>query len=246
MKPIVIVQHEADTGPGRFERYLREHHLPHQIVRVFAGEPIPRAAGGYAGICSLGGSMSVNDNLPWMDDELSLMGDADQRGVPIIGHCLGGQLLAKAFGASVARTAMKEIGWITVVADDVDLAREWVGGEPSMELFQWHGDMFELPSGARRFLTSRLCANQAFVLEREKHTHLGMQFHVEMTPHLIRSWAGDPQGRQEIDAAFERQDGVGVQRAEELMRDADQRTDRMSAIADRIYDRWVRGLVTSD
>lgn len=245
MKPIVIVQHEADAGPGHFERYLLERHLPSEIVRVFAGEPIPRAAGGYAGICSLGGSMSVNDDLPWIDDELSLMRDADQRGVPIIGHCLGGQLLAKAFGAKVSRSPMKEIGWSAVEVDDPEIAREWVGTEPSLELFQWHGDTFALPSGARRFLTSRLCANQAFVIERENHVHLGMQFHVEMTPQLIHAWAGDPHGKQEIDAAFERQNGVGVQRAEELMRDANERTERMSVIADRIYDRWLRGVANN-
>ena len=60
MKPIVIVQHEADTGPGHFERYLLGRHLPSEIVRVFAGESIPRTAGRYAGICSLGGSMSID------------------------------------------------------------------------------------------------------------------------------------------------------------------------------------------
>ena len=246
MKPIVIVQHEADTGPGHFERYLLERHLPSEIVRVFAGESIPRTAGRYAGICSMGGSMSVNDDLPWMEDEIALLRDADQRGVPIIGHCLGGQLLAKAFGATVSRNAMKEIGWSDVEVDDPELAREWVGNGSSLELFQWHGDAFTLPAGARRFLTSPLCVNQAFVIARESHAHLGMQFHVEMTPQLIRAWAGDPHGKQEIDAAFERQNGVGVQRAEDLMLDADERTTRMGAIADRIYDRWLRGVATGD
>ena len=187
MKPIVIVQHEADAGAGHFAHYLSKSNLPHQTVRVFAGDAIPSSAEPYAGICSLGGSMSVNDDLPWIEEELALMRDADRIGVPIIGHCLGGQLLAKACGAQVTRNAMKEIGWSQVEVDDAALARDWIGDEPSFELFQWHGDTFALPAGARRFLTSRCCANQAFVVQRNPFAHLGMQFHVEMTPSLLAS-----------------------------------------------------------
>ena len=242
MKPIVIVQHEADTGPGHFETHLLQKSLPYQTVRVYAGDSIPDSAAPYSGICSLGGSMSVNDGLPWIDDELALLRDADQRGVPIIGHCLGGQLLAKAFGAPVMRNAMKEIGWSEVEVDDAELAREWIGSEPAFELFQWHGDTFALPAGARRFLTSPLCANQAFVIDRRDHAHLGMQFHVEMTPSLVNGWVSDPNGKREIDQAFERQGGAGMQRAEEIVVNLDQRTQRMSHIADRIYQRWLRGV----
>jgi len=242
MKPIAIVQHEADAGPGHFTDFLLERNLPHQTVRVFAGDAMPSSAEPYAGICSLGGSMSVNDDLPWINEELALMRDADRAGVPIIGHCLGGQLLAKAFGAQVTRNAMKEIGWSKVEVDDAALAREWIGDEPSFELFQWHGDTFALPAGARRFLTSRWCANQAFVVERNPFAHLGMQFHVEMTPQLVNSWVSDPAGIDEIDKAFERQRGTGVQRAEKITLNVEQRTQKMSRLADRLYQRWSQGL----
>ncbi len=242
MKPAVIVQHEADAGPGHFERYLLRNGLPYQTVCVFDGESMPGFAQGYSGLCSLGGTMSVNDELPWIDHELSLMRDADRCGVPIIGHCLGGQLLARAFGAQVTRSAIKEIGWGEVHADDIELAREWVGTEPVLELFQWHGDTFALPPEARRLLTNRLCANQAFVIERSGFAHLGMQFHVEMTPQLVHSWVSDPAGLREIDDALRDQHGVGVQRAEDILDGVDHKIQRMSAIADRIYDRWARGL----
>jgi len=242
MKPIVIVQHGPEAGPGHFERYLLEKGLPYQTVRVYAGDPIPSSAAPFAGICSLGGRMSANDDLPWIDDELALMRDADRRGVPIIGHCLGGQLLAKALGAPVTRHAVKEIGWSEVQVDDAELAREWIGNEPAFELFQWHGDAFDLPGGARRFLTSRLCTNQAFVVERGNHAHLGMQFHVEMTPELVHAWLNDPIDADEMDEAFRLQSGKGVQRAEEIVLNLDQRTQRMSRVADRIYERWLRGL----
>lgn len=241
MKPIVIVQHEADTGPGHFERYLLQKSVPYQTVCVYAGDTIPSSAEAYAGVCSLGGSMSANDDLPWIDEELALMRDADRRGVPIIGHCLGGQLLAKTLGAPVTRNAMKEIGWGEVVVDDAQLAREWIGSAPAFELFQWHGDAFDLPAGARRFLTSPLCANQAFVVDRGHHCHLGMQFHVEATPEIVNAWVGHPSGAREIDEAFRCQGGTGVQRAEEIVANVDERTQRMSRLADRIYQRWLRG-----
>ncbi|MBA3253428.1 MAG: type 1 glutamine amidotransferase, partial [Pseudomonadota bacterium] len=179
---------------------------------------------------------------PWINEELALMRDADRAGVPIIGHCLGGQLLAKAFGAQVTRNAVKEIGWSQVEVDDAALARDWIGDEPSFELFQWHGDTFALPAGARRFLTNRWCANQAFVVGRSQCVHLGMQFHVEMTPQLVNAWVSDPAGIDEIDKALERQRGTGVQRAEEITLNVDQRTQKMSRLADRLYQRWSQGL----
>src|SRR4030095_7160343 len=242
MKPIVIVQHEADTGPGHFETYLKQRSVPYETVNVYAGDAMPDSAESYSGICALGGSMSANDALPWIDQELTLLRDADQRGIPIIGHCLGGQLLAKAFGAPVTRNAMKEIGWSNVDVDDAQLAREWIGSELVVDLFQGHGDTFALPADAQRFLTSPLCANQAYVIDRGHHAHLGMQFHVEMTPSLVNGWVSNADGKREIDEAFKRQGGVGVQRPEDIVLNLDQRTQRMNRVADRIYDRWLRGI----
>ena len=242
MKPILIVQHEEDTGPGNFEQYLTANGLVFEIVHVWANAAMPLTAEPYAGICSLGGSMSANDDFDWIDAELALMRDADQCDVPIIGHCLGGQLLAKAFGAQVTRSTMKEIGWGVVEVADAELASEWVGDQRAYELFQWHGDTFSVPALGRSFLTSRLCANQAFVIEQKTVTHLGMQFHVEMTPQLVRTWSTHPNGVNEINLAFKKQGGDGVQRPEEILSNVEQRTQQMGLIAHRIYARWTQGL----
>lgn len=242
MRPIAIIEHEADVSAGRFAEFLEARGWRSDLIRIHAGDPVPSSASAYAGICSLGGSMSANDPLPWIADELVLIRDADARGVPVIGHCLGGQLIACAFGARVKRAPVKEIGWGRVEVDDRGLAIEWLGTDAAPgELFQWHEDAFELPAGAHRVLTSPLCDNQMFVVQRPGHAHLAMQFHVEMTPALIRTWLADRSAVQDIER--ERQAGSpGVQAPAEMLTDLERRTDAMGLVAARLYDRWALGL----
>jgi GMP synthase-like glutamine amidotransferase len=242
MRPIVILQHEHGVSAGHFASWLAARSLPHRVVNIHRREPVPPSAGPYAGLCSLGGNMSVNDPLPWIDEELALMRDAVERGVPIIGHCLGGQLLAKALGAAVCRNPCKEMGWLPVDVVDPALVNEWLGSAVTGELFHWHGDAFELPQGARRLLSSRLTPNQAYVVERNSVWHLGMQFHIEMTPGLVTSWAGDPGAADEVEEERARTGGPGVQSPGEMCRDVEQRCEAMGTLAWRLYDRWARGL----
>ena len=242
MRPIVILQHEAGVSAGHFASWLAARSLPHCLVSIHLGEPIPSSAEPYAGVCSLGGNMSANDPLPWIDDELALMRDAVARRVPIIGHCLGGQLLAKALGAAVYRNPCKEMGWLPVDVVDRALVEEWLGSTATGELFHWHGDAFELPQGARRLLSTPLTPNQAYVVERGNAEHLGMQFHIEMTPELVTAWARDPGAAEEVEAERALTGGPGVQSPGEMCRDAERRSEAMKALAWRLYDRWARGL----
>jgi GMP synthase-like glutamine amidotransferase len=242
MKPILILQHEAGVSAGHFASWLDARSLPRRIVEIHRGEPVPSSAEPYAGLCSLGGNMSANDPLPWIDEELSLLRDAVGRGIPIIGHCLGGQLLAKALGVAVYRSPCKEMGWMPV--DVVDPARvdEWFGSTAPGELFHWHGDAFELPQGARRLLSSPLTPNQAYVAERGNAEHLGMQFHIEMTPALVTAWTREPGAADEVEEERARTGGPGVQSPEEMCRDLERRCEAMRTLAWRLYDRWARGL----
>jgi GMP synthase-like glutamine amidotransferase len=243
VKPVAIFQHEPDAPPAYFATWLAENHIRFETIRIDRGTAVPRAADSFSGLCFMGGAMSVNDPLPWIEDELALIRDADARGVPVIGHCLGGQLLAKALGGSVRRNAVKEIGWHPVAVADAVLAREWLGEEPQaqFEFFQWHGDTFDLPAGARGFLSSTLCTNQAFVIERASFAHLGMQFHCEMTPELVADWART--GGAEMQAELAATGGPGVQSAAQMVASAETRAAQMHRRSQRLYRRWSEGLV---
>jgi GMP synthase-like glutamine amidotransferase len=183
----------------------------------------------------MGGPMSVNDDLPWIPPVLALIRDAVAHDVPVIGHCLGGQLMAKALGAVVTPNPVKEIGWGEVEVLDDPLARHWLGDDlPSFLSFHWHGETFAIPQGATRIMASRWCANQAFAMGK----HFGMQCHVEMTAELIRVWCRD--WAREVAALAART--PSVQTPAEMEVDITERLRALNAVADRIYDRWISGL----
>ncbi len=244
MRPVAIFQHAPDVEPGYFKAWLDQNAIPSVLIEPYRGEPVPLDASAYSGVCLMGGPMSVNDPLPWLDDELRLVRAADAARVPVIGHCLGGQLIAKAFGAPVTKHAVKEIGWGEVQVTDPALAAEWLGepGTLAFEMFQWHGDTFALPPEARNFLATVLCPRQAYVIERDGYAHLGMQFHCEMTPPLIEAWTRDPVWIEEIDDERRETGGPGVQGAEQMLDQVEARCAAMNRLAARLYARWSEGL----
>lgn len=236
MKPIAIFRHTPTEGPAYFATVLERKRLPYRVIGVDVGEPVPADASAFAGLCFMGGPMSVNDDLPWIAQVCSLIRDAVARQVPVLGHCLGGQLMAKALGAPVTRNPVKEIGWGTVrVLDDLE-ARRWLGEDLKEFLsFHWHGETFAIPEGATRLMESPWCANQAYVVDGR---HFGMQCHVEMTPELIRTWYG--QWADEITALAGRV--VSVQTPQQMEDGIEDKVRALNAVADRIYDRWLEGL----
>ena len=203
-------------------------------MRIDAGDAVPENLNGVSGLCLMGGPMSVNDDLPWIPPLLALIREAVASDIPVIGHCLGGQLMSKALGGTVGANSAKEIGWADVRITDADAARPWLGDAADpMLAFHWHGETFSLPAGATRILDSALCANQAYVLNDR---HIGMQCHVEMTPELVASWCDA--GAAEIAAS----DSPGVQSPEAIQADLAARTAHLHQLADKIYSRWIQGL----
>jgi GMP synthase-like glutamine amidotransferase len=233
VKPVAIFRHARSEGPGYFATALERKGVPWTLVALDEGAKVPRDARAYSGLAFMGGPMSVNDeHLPWIAPALELVRDAMRKEVPVVGHCLGGQLMSKAMGGEVTRTRVKEIGWGEIQVCDNAVAREWFGELERFEGFHWHGETFSIPPGATRVLANAHCANQAFALGR----HLGMQCHVEMTEDMIRAWLRG--GADEI----RRSASPGVQDAQDIERRISQRVAALHKVADRIYDRWIEGL----
>jgi len=232
VKPVAIFRHAPTEGPGYFATFLDARRIPWRLVKVDAGEKVPADPREFSGLALMGGPMSVNDDLAWIGDVLALTDKAVESDVPVLGHCLGGQLMSKALGGKVTRNGVKEIGWGTVEVADSATAREWFGATREFTGFHWHGETFTIPPRATRIAGSPYCANQAFALGK----HLGMQCHVEMTPELIRSWCED--WEKELVARA----GPSVQTPDQIFERLDERVGVLNRIADRLYERWVEGL----
>jgi len=233
-KEILIFRHFPTEGPGYFAWFLDRQGIPHRTINIDEGEPVPESIDEISGLVLMGGPMSVNDSLPWIPKVLQLIRAAVTADVPVLGHCLGGQLLCKALGGRVRGNRAKEFGWLPVTAVDSPLTSTWLDGlPPHFEVFHWHGETFSMPPGARHILKSRYCRNQAFVIGKS----LGLQCHIEMTPELVRTWARA--GAGEIARALP---AASVQRPAQMLISLPERAARLNRIADVLYTRWVQGL----
>ena len=181
----------------------------------------------------MGGPMSVNDDLPWIAPVLELIRAGVAADVPVLGHCLGGQLMAKALGGVVTRNAIKEIGWGEVHVQGHAEAESWFHHvRPSFLSFHWHGETFSLPPGSQRVLSNAHCENQAFAIGK----HLAMQCHIEMTRETVDSWCAT--GAREI----ERSTSPAVQVVDAIKFDLERRLADLHRAADGVYECWTRGL----
>src|SRR5689334_15479702 len=233
MLPVAIFRFSETEGPAHFAEWLDAQSLPWKLVAVDRGEPIPADPRMFSGIGMMGGPMSVNDALAWIDPLSRLLRDAIASDVPVIGHCLGGQLLAQALGARVTRTERPEIGWIDVDTTDRAAQDAWFGGRSRFTPFQWHYDVFDLPAGATRVLTNAFNANQAYVIGE---LHIGFQCHIEMTDELVHTWCRT--GADEIAAPAT----PSRQSRDDILHALPDRLAALQAVADGIYSRWAQGL----
>lgn len=145
MKPILVLQNMHSDSPGYLGTWLLEQGLPVEVRNAAARDPWPASMAGHAGLAVLGGAMSANDPLPFLRATEALILDAMDRDRPVIGHCLGGQLMARALGAPVHASPAPEIGWQAIEIVDDPVAQAWFGPSGPATVMQWHYEAFELP-----------------------------------------------------------------------------------------------------
>jgi len=232
MKPVLVLQHLPDDGPAFLATWLAAQGRPMDLRHTSAGDAFPDRIDGHGALAVLGGEWSANDERPSLRQAESLIRQAVAAGVPVLGHCLGGQLMSRALGGSVAPTPVPERGWHPVDLMPGPAAHDWFGPAASLTLFQWHSDAFTVPPGAQGLAASAVCAHQAFALG----PHLAMQFHVEVDAAKLAAWA------EEADAAVsDPRDALASWHGGTRMRSDTARCLAASqAVAAQVYARWLR------
>jgi GMP synthase-like glutamine amidotransferase len=190
---LLVLQPSGLGPPARLGEWLLAAGAGLDVVRPFAGDPVPADASAWDGIVCLGGEMGAmdDDEHPWLVDVRALLADAVRRGVPVLALCLGAQLLAAATGGRVAEAAEgPEVGPMPIVRRDASIGDDLLGMLPLTPLvLQFHQDeVATLPPGAVHLAASPRCENQAF---RVGEAAWGVQGHIETTPELVLEWEQD-------------------------------------------------------
>lgn len=235
MKPVLILQHMRHDGPAYLATWLDRQGVAFDLRDASAGQAYPADMSDYSALAVLGGAMSANDPLPLLRDAERLILQAMGRGQPVIGHCLGGQLMARALGARVAASPAPEIGWQALDVLNDPVALDWFGPASQHHVMHWHYEAFELPPGARWLARSASCPHQAFAIG----PHLAMQFHIEIDPTKLRRWLdeGDPAWHAALQLH-----GRTVQDKAAILAQAEVRMQAHHQLADRLYGRWIAGV----
>jgi GMP synthase-like glutamine amidotransferase len=233
MNPIAIFRHIAFEGPGFLADFLNARHIPWQLID--ATTSLPTSAANFSGLVFMGGPMSVNDDLPWIAGELALIQEAVALNIPVLGHCLGAQLMSRALGGEVTKNPIKELGWGIVQVSDNEVARSWFNTK-TFDAFHWHGETFSLPQGATHLLSSDYCENQAWSMG----VHLALQCHIEMTDQMIIKWGKN--GADEIMASLS---STAVQTALVMQQQAALKLPLLQAVATQLYTKWLTCVATN-
>lgn len=185
---IAVVQNDLEVPPGTYAAHLAERGVPFRLLKPCAGDELPPAAG-FRAVIVLGGAMGVHDTAehPFLGGVKRFIREAVEADVPLLGICLGGQLLADVLGAPVTSGAFGEKGSLTVsLTAEGERDPLFAGVDRTFATFQWHNDTFAIPRGGVLLASSPVCPAQAF---RMGEAAYGLQFHPEVTASIVDTWA---------------------------------------------------------
>lgn len=231
MSRVCALIHADPETPGLIAESLARRGIEIETVRGYAGESIPKDVKGRDALLVMGGPMGVyeQDRYPFLRDEIHLIRQALQAGRPVLGVCLGSQLLAAGLGAKVA-PARKEIGWFPVTLSDAAASDPlWRGVDRTFIPFHWHGDAFEIPSGAVSLASSEITPIQAF---RHGTNAYGLLFHLELDEVMLRGM---------LDHFGDDLPGAGTDRGQ-VLSGAPGAVRAMSRVGTVVFDRWAAGI----
>ena len=229
MLPICIVCH-ADCEPaGYLCTYLDKKNILYKKINGISDDVAALDIAAVAGLVFMGGRYSVNDELPWIADEIKLIQRAIQKDIPLMGVCFGAQLISKALGAEVSTAEHMETGWHKIEADTSKLAdSHTLNLDDAFEVFEWHEDTFSIPDDATLIFSGRNFENQGYLYGKV----LAMQFHLEMTEHMVHEWLGRYNSCIPEPSQY-------VQSPEQITERLNERLDNLHAVAVKIYDWWL-------
>jgi len=231
MKPVLALRHVRHEHLGTLEAIFRRHGLVFQYIDVLVDAPRTFQPDQLSGLVVLGGPMNVDetDRYPILAAEVGWIRDAVNAGLPVLGICLGSQLLAKALGSPVYPNPIKEIGWYAIeLTQDALTDRLFAGCSSRPTVFQWHGDTFDLPHGAVHLASSELCPHQAFRYGEQAYA---LQFHLEVTPELIDEWLVQPGNHRELA-------GLRYIDADEVRRRTPQEAPAFATLGEQVLSRF--------
>ena len=232
MKPVRIFTHATSEPPGHFAKLLERLDLPYELVCLEDGKQVPMDLDAISALIFMGGPGDVNKAPDWMLQEMALIRQATDREIPILGVCLGAQLLSKALGGNVWEADHVEVGWHDVKLLPAASTHPWFHGlAEQFTVFQWHAHVFSAPSGAISMATSECTQCQAFTIGN----NLAVQFHLEMDDKVIEflteKYGSDLVGESDC-----------VQNRDQILLNITDRCQQTFAIADILIANWFLSL----
>jgi GMP synthase (glutamine-hydrolysing) len=233
MRKLLVLQHVAHEILGTLNPLLKRAGFRIRYINFARHPDAQPSLEGYDGLVVLGGPMSANDSnrLPHLTTEMKLIEQALKLNQPVLGVCLGAQLIAKTLGAEVYPNPEKEIGWYDVSpTEDAQSDPLLSAFGASEKVFQWHGETFDMPKSTRHLAFSSLCANQAFRYETNVY---GFQFHLEVDAPMIHRWLRVPDNQKEISSLG------GANSSERIHQETPAHIERLMLLSERVFGEFI-------